>query len=243
MAVVLFVSLWFPFTNNGNDTLKIAVLISGGGRTLKNFLELIAADQLPVEIALVISSRDDAGGLKHAEAAGVPTSVVNRSDYASDELFGAAVFSRCRTAEVELVVMAGWLKLTPVPDDFACREKGGGRVVNIHPSLLPAFGGKGMYGDRVHAAAIARGCKVSGATVHYVDNRYDEGPIIWQQPTPVFEDDTPATLAARVFEVEKEAYPHVLRMLAAGRVTLEEGRVRIAKPSNKKTTDNTDVHG
>ncbi|MEO0532133.1 MAG: formyltransferase family protein, partial [Planctomycetota bacterium] len=139
--------------NGSEGSLKIAVLISGGGRTLKNFLELTAADQLPVEIALVIASSAKAGGLRHAEEAGVPTSVVKRSDYASDELFGAGVFSRCRTAGVELVVMAGWLKLTPVPDDFT------GRVVNIHPSMLPAFGGQGMYGDRVHAAVIERGCK------------------------------------------------------------------------------------
>lgn len=203
--------------------MKIAVLISGGGRTLKNFLELIKADQLPVEIALVISSSVKAGGLAHAEAAGIPTSVVNRKDYASDELFGAAVFSRCRTVGVELVVMAGWLKLTPVPDDYL------GKVVNIHPSLLPAFGGKGMYGDRVHAAAIERGCRVSGCTVHFVDNRYDEGPIIWQTPVPVFDDDTPDKLAARVFEAEKEAYPHVLQLLAAGKVELSEGRAMILK--------------
>ncbi|TWT95936.1 Phosphoribosylglycinamide formyltransferase [Botrimarina colliarenosi] len=200
------------------------MLISGSGRTLKNFLELVEADQLPVEIALVIASSATAGGLAHAEAAGIPTSVVNRGEYATDELFGAAVFSRCRTAEVELVVMAGWLKLCPVPDDYS------GRVVNIHPSLLPAFGGHGMYGDRVHAAVLERGCKVTGVTVHFVDNEYDAGPIIWQTPVPVFEDDTPHALAARVFEAEKEAYPHVLRMLAAGRVTLDEGRVRIGKP-------------
>lgn len=204
---------------------KIAVLISGGGRTLKNFLELIEADQLSVEIALVISSSAKAGGLVHVEAAGVPTSVVSRKDYASDELFGAAVFSRCRTAGVELVVMAGWLKLTPVPEDYL------GKVVNIHPSLLPAFGGKGMYGDRVHAAVIQRGCRVSGCTVHFVDNRYDEGPIIWQTPVPVFDDDTPDKLAARVFEAEKEAYPHVLRLLAAGKVELSEGRAKILKKS------------
>jgi phosphoribosylglycinamide formyltransferase-1 len=216
--------------------LKIAVLISGSGRTLKNFIELIADDQLPVEIALVISSSARAGGLEHAAAAGLPTSVVNRKDYASDELFGAAVFSRCRTAGVELVVMAGWLKLCPVPDDFT------GRVVNIHPSLLPAFGGHGMYGDRVHAAVIERGCKVTGVTVHFVDNEYDAGPIIWQTPVPVFEDDTPHTLADRVFEAELEAYPHVLRMLATGRVTLIDGRVRTAK-AKRRTTDDTDIHG
>lgn len=216
-------------------TPKIAVLISGGGRTLKNLLELIEADQLPVEVALVIASSAKAGGLAHAEEAGVPTSVVNRKDYASDELFGAAVFSRCRTAGVELVVMAGWLKLTPVPDDYL------GKVVNIHPSLLPAFGGKGMYGDRVHAAVVERGCRVSGCTVHFVDNRYDEGPILWQTPVPVFDDDTPATLASRVFEAEKEAYPHVLRLLAAGRVELSEGRVRIGKGSRKPSSDAPEV--
>lgn len=217
--------------------MKIAVLISGGGRTLKNLLELIEVEQLPVEIALVIASSAAAGGLTHAEAAGVPTSVVNRHDYATDELFGAAVFSRCRTAAVDLVVMAGWLKLTPIPDDFS------GKVINIHPSLLPAFGGQGMYGDRVHAAVIERGCKVSGATIHFVDNEYDHGPIIWQQPTPVFDDDTPATLAKRVFELEKEAYPHVLRLFAAGRVQLDEGRVQIARAKRKRTADDTDGHG
>ena len=206
------------------DPLKIAVLISGGGRTLKNFIELIHSDQLPVEIVLVISSSAEAGGLKHAEEAGFPASVVNRGDYDSLDAFGAAVFSRCRTKGAELVVMAGFLKLAPVPEDYE------GRVVNIHPSLLPAFGGKGMYGDRVHAAVLERGCKVTGVTVHYVDNHYDQGPIIWQQPTPVFDDDTPETLAARVFELEKEAYPHVLRQIAAGRVTLEGGRARIASP-------------
>lgn len=212
------------------------MLISGSGRTLKNFIELIADDQLPVEIALVISSSAKAGGLAHAAAAGLPTSVVCRKDYASDELFGAAVFSRCRTAGVELVVMAGWLKLCPVPDDFA------GRVVNIHPSLLPAFGGHGMYGDRIHAAVIERGCKVTGVTVHFVDNEYDAGPIIWQTPVPVFEDDTPHTLADRVFEAELEAYPHVLKMLATGHVTLVDGRVRTAK-AKRRTTDDTEIHG
>ena len=199
------------------------MLISGGGRTLKNFIELIEADQLPVEIALVISSSATAGGLKHAEEAGIPTSVVNRGDYDSHDAFGAAIFSRCRPKEVELVVMAGFLKLAPVPEDFE------GRVVNIHPSLLPAFGGKGLYGDNVHRAVIERGCKVSGVTIPFADNQYDQGPIIWQQPTPVFDDDTPEALAARVFELEKEAYPHVLRLLAAGRVKLEAGRVRTSK--------------
>ena len=119
--------------------------------------------------------------------------------------------------------MAGFLKLAPVPQDFI------GRVVNIHPALLPSFGGHGMYGHHVHQAVLDAGVKVTGVTVHFVDNRYDAGPIIWQQPVPVFDDDTADTLAARVFETEKEAYPHVLRLLAAGNVQLLDGRVAIAK--------------
>ncbi len=203
--------------------MKIAVLISGSGRTLKNFIELIAADQLPVEIALVISSSAAAGGLEHAESAGIPTSVVNRGEYATDELFGAAIFSRCRTKEVDLVVMAGFLKFAPVPDDFA------GRVVNIHPSLIPAFCGQGMYGNRVHQAVLDYGAKITGVTIHFVDNQYDHGPIIWQQPVPVFDDDTAESLAQRVFHYELECYPSVLKMIAKGQVSLDGRKVRIVK--------------
>jgi phosphoribosylglycinamide formyltransferase-1 len=111
-----------------------------------------------------------------------------------------------------------------VPDDFL------GRVINIHPSLIPAFCGHGMYGHHVHEAVLAYGAKVTGVTVHFVDNIYDNGPIIWQQPVPVFDDDTPDTLAARVFETEKEAYPHVLRLLAGGRVAVNGRRVSIRSP-------------
>ena len=201
--------------------LKIAVLISGSGRTLKNFLELVAEGDLPVDVRLVISSSATAGGLQYAAEASVPTEIIVRKKFDSAEAYGAAIFGACRAAGVDYVVMAGFLKLAPVPDDFA------GRVVNIHPSLIPAFCGHGMYGHRVHQAAIDYGVKVTGVTVHYVDNEYDAGPIIWQQPTPVFDDDTAETLASRVFELEMEAYPHVLRLLAAGKVKLEGRRVRI----------------
>lgn len=203
--------------------MKIAVLISGSGRTLKNFIELVAEDQLPVEIALVISSSSKAGGLQHAEAAGIPTSVVKRTDYDSHDAFGAAVFSRCRTKGIELVAMAGFLKFAPVPDDYA------GKVVNIHPSLIPAFCGHGMYGVRVHQAVLDYGAKITGVTVHFVDNEYDHGPIIWQQPVPVFDDDSAESLAARVFQYELECYPNVLRMIAKGRVSLDGRRVRVIK--------------
>lgn len=201
--------------------LKLAVLISGGGRTLKNFIDLAADFRLPVEIRLVISSSAEAGGLKHAASAGIPTAVFDRRQFKSHEAYGHAIFAACRAREVDFVVMAGFLKLVPVPDDFA------GRVLNIHPSLIPAFCGHGMYGHHVHEAVLEHGAKVTGVTVHFVDNQYDHGPIIWQQPTPVFDDDTAETLADRVFDLEKEAYPHVLRLLAAGRVKLEGRRVKI----------------
>ena len=142
-----------------------------------------------------------------------------RSKHNSAEDYGTAVFDACREAQVDYVVMAGFLKLAPVPADFE------GRVINIHPSLIPAFCGHGMYGHHVHQAVLDYGAKVTGCTVHFVDNEYDHGPIIWQQPVPVFEDDTPDTLANRVFEIETEAYPHVLRLLAANKIELNDRKV------------------
>jgi phosphoribosylglycinamide formyltransferase 1 len=207
------------------DPLKLAVLISGSGRTLKNFIDLAAEGDLPVDIRLVVSSTVKAGGLKHAEEAGIASVVIRREDFpagsAGDKPFGDAVFAACREAGVDYVAMAGFLKLAPVPDDFA------GRVLNIHPALIPAFCGPGMYGHRVHQAVLDAGVRVTGCTVHFVDNQYDHGPIIWQQPVPVFDDDTADTLADRVFQSEKEAYPHVLKLLAAGRVKLEGGRATL----------------
>jgi len=215
------------------SSLKLAVLISGSGRTLKNFIELIAEDQLPVDIRLVVSSSAKAGGLKFAEEAGIPTQVIRRGDFIYDQIgeaaYGDAIFDACREANVDYVAMAGFLKLAPVPADFT------GRVVNIHPALIPAFCGHGMYGHHVHQAVIDAGVKVTGCTVHFVDNKYDCGPIIWQQPVPVFDDDTADTLAKRVFEAEKEAYPHVLRMLAAGRVQLDGPKVTIRKPKRESS--------
>ncbi len=207
--------------------LKLAVLISGSGRTLKNLIDLAAEGNLPIDIRLVISTSPTAGGLKFAEAAGISSQVIRRSDFAAgaagDQSFGDKIFTACREADVDLAAMAGFMKFAPVPPDF------NGRVVNIHPSLIPAFCGHGMYSDHVHKAVLEAGVKVTGCTVHFVDNEYDHGPIIWQQPVPVFDDDTVDTLSKRVFEVEKEAYPHVLKLLATGRIKLEDGRVTMLK--------------
>jgi len=200
---------------------RIAVLISGGGTTLRNLLEKIAAGQLPVEVGLVISSSPTSRGLQFAADAGVPAAIVERKSFASQDAFSREIFDRCRRERINLVVMGGFLKRVTIPDDFL------GRVVNIHPALIPAFCGEGFYGRRVHEAVLEYGAKLSGCTVHFADNEYDHGPVIVQRAAPVLDDDTPETLAARVFEAECEAYPEAIRLIAAGRVTLEGRRVRI----------------
>jgi formyltetrahydrofolate-dependent phosphoribosylglycinamide formyltransferase len=201
--------------------LRLAVLLSGSGTTLQNLLDQIGDGRLRAEIPLVVSSHVDAFGLVRAKQAGVPTAAVERTDYASREEFSYAIFERCRHAGVDLVGLAGFLQLLRVPDDFQ------GRVMNIHPSLIPAFCGKGYYGHRVHEAALAYGVKLSGCTVHFADNLYDHGPIILQRAVPVLDQDTPDTLAARVFEEECKAYPEAIRLFAAGRLQIEGRIVRI----------------
>lgn len=202
-------------------TLRIVVLISGGGTTLRNLLTHMAVGSLPVQIELVVSSNPKAGGLEFAAEAKIPTAVLERRSYASDEEYGRAIFAEIRKTECGYVVMAGFLKFVPIPDDFLMR------VLNIHPALIPAFCGHGMYGHHVHEAVLEYGAKLSGCTVHFVDNQYDHGPILLQRAVPVRDDDTPDTLAARVFDAECEAYPDALRLLAEGRVHCDGRRVRI----------------
>ena len=202
-------------------TLRVVVLISGGGTTLRNLLEQIERRGLPLQVVGVISSNPKARGLEYAKAAGIATSVYERRDFATDDEYSQAIFAEARRAQCDYVVMAGFLKFVPVPDDFALR------VLNIHPGLIPAFCGHGMYGHHVHEAVLAYGAKLSGCTVHFVDNQYDHGPIILQRAVPVLDGDTPDALAARVFEAECEAYPEALRLLAAGRVQCDGRRVRI----------------
>ena len=208
--------------SNPQSSLRIAVLISGGGTTLRNLIEKIEAGTLDVKIVQVISSDPQAGGIQYAEKAGIPLAVVERKGYESRDQFSAAIFDPCRRTGAEFVVLGGFLKRISVPDDFTLR------VVNIHPALIPAFCGKGFYGHYVHEAVLEYGVKLTGCTVHFADNEYDHGPVILQRAVPVMDDDTPETLAARVFQAECEAYPEALRLIAAGRVSVEDRRVRIA---------------
>ena len=183
--------------------LRLAILLSGSGRTLENLLEWIAAERLAATVEVVIASRGDVRGVEVARRAGVTTHVLPQGTHSTAE-WSAEIFAACRAAKADLVVMAGFLKLVEIPADFA------GRVINIHPALLPAFGGKGFHGMHVHRAVLARGCTVSGCTVHLVDNEYDHGRIILQKTVPVLPDDTPESLAARVFAVECQALPQAI---------------------------------
>lgn len=202
-----------------HQPIRLAVLLSANGTTLQNLIDKIAAGRLAARIAVVISNHPDAYGLVRAERAGIPTALVERSECASRSEFNTRIFEKCRQADVDLVCLAGFLQLLQIPDDFLLR------VVNIHPSLIPSFCGKGYYGHHVHEAALAYGVKVSGCTVHFADNVYDHGPIILQRTVPVLDDDTPDSLAARIFVEESEAYPEAIRLFAEGRIRVEGRRV------------------
>ncbi len=194
-----------------NQPIRLAVLISGGGTTLKNLIEKIASGTLSAEIKVVISSRSDAAGMEFAKSADIPVQVVDHSSCSDIDNFSQQIFQHCRDADVELVVMGGFLKRALIPDDFK------NRVINIHPSLIPDFCGFGFYGIRVHRAVIKSGVEISGCTVHYVDDQYDHGPIIAQQKVPVHQTDTPESLAKRVFAAECELLPSVIQRIADAR--------------------------
>jgi formyltetrahydrofolate-dependent phosphoribosylglycinamide formyltransferase len=211
-------------SDTGSQPIRLAVLISGGGTTLQNLLDRIADGRLKAQIALVVASRPSAFGLMRAESAGIPCDIVERQKHPSVESFSQAIFDRCREAGAELVCLAGFLQLIQIPPDFL------GRVMNIHPSLIPAFCGKGFYGHRVHEAALEYGVKVGGCTVHFADNVYDQGPIILQRVVPVLDTDTPETLAERVFVEECEAYPEAIRLFAEKRLRIVGRKVYRLNP-------------
>ncbi len=200
--------------------LKLAVLISGGGRTLANIIEKINEGYLSAQVVVVISSRAGVKGLEIAEREGIPSVVITRKGKTLEQ-FSNEITAALDKFSPELICLAGFMCFYRIPEHYL------GRVMNIHPALLPCFGGKGMYGHRVHEAVLQAGCKVSGCTVHFADNEYDHGPIIIQRTVPVLDDDTADTLAARVFEQEKIAYPQAIKLFAEGRLKIVGRRVRI----------------
>ncbi len=201
--------------------VRLGVLISGGGTTLMNILEYINKGRLNAEVPVVISSRSTVAGVEKAKTAGLDVKIIRKKDFPDIDELSKRIEEELVAANVDLVAQGGWLCLWKIPARYLPRPSDGRgeyRVMNIHPALLPSFGGKGMWGHHVHGAVLAAGCKVSGCTVHFCINEYDKGPIIVQRPCDVKDNDTPETLAARVFEQECIAYPQAIKLFAEGKL-------------------------
>jgi len=201
--------------------LNLAILISGSGTTLQNIIDKINDKTLNANIQLVISSAPDTYGIKRAEQNNIPVAIVQRKGYNDSDIFSDAIINEIEKYSVDLIILAGFLHLFKIPDKYT------GKAMNIHPGLIPSFCGKGYYGHHVHEAVIRSGVKVSGCTVHFVDNEYDCGPIIIQRVVQVHEDDSPETLAQRVFKEECIAYPEAINLFAEGKLKIEERKVKI----------------
>jgi phosphoribosylglycinamide formyltransferase 1 len=200
------------------DMLQLGVLISGRGSNLQALIDACATADFPARIALVISNVADAYGLERAKAAGIATKVIAHRDFASRELFDASMTNALHEANVELVCLAGFMRILSVPFVQAWH----GKLINIHPSLLPSF--KGLH---THERAIQAGCKLHGCTVHFVEPALDDGPIILQAAVDVRDDDTADTLSARVLEQEHILYPQAVRLIAEGRTEIDGMRVLV----------------
>lgn len=205
--------------------LQLGVFASGRGSNFVAILDAIDRGKLNAEVQILLSNNADAGALETAQSRGIPTAVVNRKDFQNRDDFINEMVSTLKSHRVDIVALAGYMKKIPaeVIREFPYR------IVNIHPALLPAFGGKGSYGGHVHEAVLEYGCKISGVTVHFIDEIYDHGPIIAQRTVPVENEDTPKDLAARVLKVEHQIYAEVLQWFAEGKVEIKSNKVYVYK--------------
>ena len=208
-------------TQSVSKRLRLGVMLSGGGTTMVNIQNEIAAGNLNAEIVVVISSRSDVKGIERARKLGLEPLIIKKKDFSGIGDFSCAIAKALIENEVELVIQAGWLCLWQIPAEFE------NKVMNIHPSLLPSFGGKGMWGHHVHEAVLKNGCKVSGCTVHFCTNEYDKGPIIVQRCCAAYDKDSPDELAARVFEEECKAYPEAIKLFCEGKIRINDNIVEI----------------
>lgn len=193
-----------------NRKVRVAVFISGGGTNLQSLIDACSMEDYPAEIVLVVSSSKTAYGLERAKSHSIPTAVIRKKDHPSSDEYAEALLKTVNKHNAELICLAGYLKLIPSNVVTSFR----GRILNIHPALLPKFGGKGMYGIRVHEAVIAAGESESGPTIHFVDEVYDHGSIFMQRKVPVLQGDTPEVLQKRVLAEEHKIYPDALRRVA-----------------------------
>jgi len=203
--------------------LRLGALVSGGGTNLQAIMERCAEGRLSAEVAVVISNVPEAYAIERAKKMKVPAVVLNHKDFPDRESHDRAIIAALKAHNVDLIVLAGYLRIFS-PCIF---EAYPGRIINIHPALLPSFGGKNMHGLRVHQAVLDYGAKISGLTVHFVEEGVDTGPIILQQAVPVLEDDTAESLQARILTFEHEKFSEAIQLIASGRVKLEGRRVRI----------------
>ena len=201
--------------------MRVAVLLSGSGTSLENLFEHIDRG-LPAEVVCVLSSKKSAFGLERAERRDVPAIAIPRREHPDVGAFNDALHAALERFEPDLVCLLGFLS------PFELRGRYAGRALNVHPALIPAFSGKGFYGHHVHEAVLNQGVKLTGATVHFVSEGYDEGPILLQSAIEVLDGDTPESLAQRVQALERELVPKAIGLIAAGRVEIREGRTRIA---------------
>ena len=206
---------------NSVERLHIAVFASGRGSNFQALLQTIEEKRIPnAEIVLVVSNNSDAGALEVARKHDIPAVHLSQKQFATEEEFNRAFHQTLEDHGVNFVALAGYMKRL----DAALIKRYRNRIINIHPALLPMFGGKGMYGSRVHEAVIASGVKITGVTVHIVDEEYDHGPIVLQRGVPVEDYDSPDTLAARVLKVEHQLYPEAMRLFAEGKVRVNGSR-------------------
>ena len=205
------------------SSVNIGVLISGGGTNLQAIIDNVEKGNIDGEIKVVISNRRDAYGLNRARNAGIEALYMDEGEYDTEEEFNRGILRELEARDIELLVLAGYMKV--LPKGFVDRYPG--RIINVHPSLIPSFCGKGCYGDRVHRMALDYGVKITGVTVHFVDEGTDTGPIILQRAVEVMDGDTVETLKERVLKVEHEALPEAISLYCQGRLTIEGRRVII----------------
>jgi phosphoribosylglycinamide formyltransferase-1 len=210
--------------------MRLAVFASGRGTNFQAILDAIDAGDLPAEVVCCVSNTPTAGALDRAARQDIPTAVLEPSSFEAPAPFGRALLETLSAHDATFVALAGYMQKIPpaVVDEYR------GRMTNIHPALLPAFGGQGMYGMHVHRAVLDYGVHWSGATVHLIDEEYDHGPIVLQEPVPVYADDTPEALADRVRDVEHRLYPEALRLFAQGRVRQDGRTVQIDDPDHPR---------
>jgi len=205
------------------SALRLAVFASGSGSNFGAMIKSIDDGKLNAELVLLITDRPAIGAIDKAEARDIPVAILPPANFENEDSFAETLLSTLSEHHADFIALAGYIKKIPASVVDAFKH----RMLNIHPALLPSFGGKGMYGSRIHEAVLEHGCRVTGVTVHLVDSGYDTGPIVLQEPVAVLQDDTPRSLAARVLQLEHRLYPEALQLFAEGRVEVDGRRVII----------------